>query len=43
MSLDERYEEWMFERFVGHYCSDYIIQMCESGVHWEVFLEEIGE
>jgi hypothetical protein len=43
MTLDEQYEEWMFERFAGIYCKDSIIEMCENSHCWEDFLEEVGE
>ena len=43
MTLDEQYEEWMFESFAGIYCKDAIIEMCENSDCWEVFLEEVGE
>jgi hypothetical protein len=42
MTLDEQYEEWMFESFAGIYCKDAIIEMCEGGEYWEMFLEEVG-
>ena len=43
MTLDDRYEEWMFENFTGIYSKDIIISMCENSEHWEEFLEEVGE
>jgi hypothetical protein len=39
MTLDEQYEEWMFETFIGMYSKDTIIEMCESSECWEMFLE----
>ena len=42
MTLDEQYEEWMFERFVGLCGKDTIIEMCENSCFWEDFLEEVG-
>ena len=41
MTLDEQYEEWMFERFAGACCKDAIIEMCENSKYWEDFLEEV--
>ena len=43
MTLDEQYEEWMFESLAGIYCKDAIIEMCENSDYWEDFLEEVGE
>ncbi len=43
MTIEEYYEVWMFDNFTSMYCKDYIIEMCQDSLYWEVFLEEIGE
>ncbi len=42
MTLEEQYEQWMFEHFAGVCCKDSIIEMCENSDCWEDFLEEVG-
>lgn len=43
MTLDEQYEEWMFEHLTGICCKDTIVEMCENNCFWEDFLEYVGE
>ena len=43
MTLEDQYEQWMFERFTGFYSKDYIIDMCGDSEYWEIFLEELEE
>ena len=43
MTLDDQYEEWMFERFAGFYSKDDIIDMCGYSEYWDMFLEDVGE
>ena len=43
MNLEYLYEQWMFNKFTGHFCKDDILEMCEDSLYWEVFLEDTGE
>jgi hypothetical protein len=41
MTLDEHYELWMFDKFIGTYDKNKIIEMCEFSEYLEEFLEDI--
>lgn len=43
MTLDDQYEEWMFNNLSGSYCRNTIVEMYENSDNWEDFLEDLGQ